>query len=54
MYIVTINNTYVGLQFKFHNFDDAMVFAGMVIENGVYDGTVGSEKVKATLEEVDD
>ncbi len=54
MYIVTINNTYTGLKFKFRNFDDAMSFAGMVVENGEYDGTVGAEKVRATLEEVDD
>ena len=54
MYIVTINNTYMGLKFKFRNLDDAMLFAGMVVENGEYDGTVGTETVKATLEEVDD
>ena len=54
MYIVTINNTYTGLKFKFHDFDDAMAFAEMVVENGEYDGTVGTEKVKATLEEVED
>lgn len=54
MYIVTITNTYTGLKFKFRNFDDAMVFVGMAVENGEYDGSVGSEKVKATLEEVED
>ena len=44
----------MGLKFKFHNFDDAMAFAGMVVENGEYNGTTGTEKVTATLEEVDD
>lgn len=50
MYIVTINNTYQGLKFKFRNFDDAIGFAGMAIENGEYTNSNNeTESVKATI-----
>ena len=53
-YRVTINNTYRGLTCDFPNWDDATIFAGMVVDYGKYENTDGEyESVKLTIEEVD-
>ena len=49
MYIVTINNTYAGLEFRFTDFDEMVSFIGMATEKGVYTGTAGTEKVEVAI-----
>lgn len=49
MYIVTINNTFAGLEFRFTDFDEMVNFIGMATEKGVYTSAAGTEKVEVTI-----
>lgn len=54
-YTIKIKNTFNGLEFVFVNFDDAVNFMGLVVENGRYtnsDGTIEPVSVTMTMVEV--
>jgi len=51
MYIVTLQNTYSGLRFKFYDFGEAMGFVGQAVEAGEYESVNGEiEKIKVIIE----